>query len=250
MTPTAFAFLIPVFVIVVFAPFLCVFCIRKRRQAVPVPAVKTKKPALRRAEARERLNAVTEVSYVTEGNKAALHGTAEQREGVAPSTASVSERECAICLGALHAPSPPEPAKIAGSNTQDAAATRPPSLYDASPEAILKLNVCGHEFHAECLVSWVVLRKTSCPICRAVYITKEEMTQYDEEAELASAAEVAASAAPNAPNAAGMRISNWRYFWAGNSIWDRQPARAGTVVGGNRPSEQRQTWRTYLGRGG
>ena len=81
MTPTAFAFLIPVFVIVVFAPFLCVFCIRKRRQAVPVPAVKTKKPALRRAEARERLNAVTEVSYVTEGNKAALHGTAEQNMG-------------------------------------------------------------------------------------------------------------------------------------------------------------------------
>jgi len=263
MTPTAFAFLIPVFVFVVFAPFLCVFCIRKRRHTVAV-APKTKKPALRRAEARERLNAVTQVSNVTESTNASSTQTAEPQPEVAPSSASTSGRECAICLSTIHAPSPPEPARIAATQPSDEAATRPPSINDVSPEAILKLNVCGHEFHAECLVSWVVLRKTSCPICRAVYITKEEMMQYDEEASLAMtpttdttattavpgalagtqdpAALTVAATTNSAPtnnwntfwrgDANGVSVSGWRYFWRGeNSVPQGQRGANNAAVG-------------------
>jgi hypothetical protein len=82
----------------------------------------------------------------------------------------------AICLSTLHAPSPPEPAilstatpastETAGIN-ETAPPTRPCSISEV--EEILRLNVCSHEFHAECLTSWFVFGKFSCPICREVY---------------------------------------------------------------------------------
>ena len=37
------------------------------------------------------------------------------------------------------------------------------------------------KFHSECLVSWIVLRKTTCPICRTAYIFKEDMKVYKAE---------------------------------------------------------------------
>lgn len=84
MTPTAFAFLIPVFVVAIATPFLCVFCVRRRRPAQPVvPAAK--KPALRRAEARERLDSVTGSSNNTENNKNFPTSSNEGRDGVAES---------------------------------------------------------------------------------------------------------------------------------------------------------------------
>lgn len=116
------------------------------------------------------------------------------------------------------------------------AATRPPSINNSTPEPILKLNTCGHEFHAECLISWFVLRKTSCPICRSVYISKEEMGKYDEEAELemvemnAEGNPTAASQVTPEVNATnggsnGRRISNWRYFLEGENVFGRGRAR-------------------------
>ncbi|CAO2652204.1 Nn.00g004870.m01.CDS01 [Neocucurbitaria sp. VM-36] len=184
MTPTAFAFLIPVFVVAVATPFLCAFCIRKRRQAQPIIPV-SKKPALRRAEARARLESVTEISNVTKDLRPLHTGSNEVKERVTE-TRSFLEKECAICLSTLHAPSPPEPAKLSEVPVTDEAA-KPLSTNDLAthePESILRLHVCGHEFHAECLVSWFVLRKTSCPICRAEYYTKEAMQLHDEEAQL------------------------------------------------------------------
>lgn len=216
MTPTAFAFLIPVFVVAIAAPFLCVFCIRKRRQPV-APTPRIRKPALQRAEARERLNSVTEVSHVTESQSSPKEDKTSSVE-----TRSVLERECAICLSTLHAPSPPEPAKLSAESITDEA-TKPPSAKDvtlAEPEQILKLQVCGHEFHAECLVSWVVLRKTSCPICRAVYLSKEEMQSLDDEAQLA---ETPTPAVVEAQTAAP--ISNWRYFLHGHNVFSSSSRR-------------------------
>lgn len=131
----------------------------------------------------------------------------------------------AICLSTLHAPSPPEPVALTTQPPSDDAAARPPSINDPTPEVILKLNTCGHEFHAECLVSWVVLRKTSCPICRSIYITKEQMTQYDEEAEIASESLAAADAEMANTNAVPVR--NWRYFLYGNRLWGQQPVVVG-----------------------
>lgn len=98
----------------------------------------------------------------------------------------------AICLSTLHAPSPPRLAKLSdvpfteATEATDEGSNSPPINDPAvhEPDAILKLHLCGHEFHAECLVSWFVLRKTSCPICRAVYYSKETMQLHDEEAQL------------------------------------------------------------------
>ncbi|KAL6711595.1 hypothetical protein ACN47E_004529 [Coniothyrium glycines] len=241
MTPTAFAFLIPVFVVAIAAPFLCVFCIRKRRQATPVAPRAAKKPALRRAEARERLDSVTEVSNVTTTTTTTVQeadpSPASAVKADAAETRSVLERECAICLSALYAPSPPEPALLASSPDSnptspvtDPPATNPPSTTDttpATPEQILKLRVCGHEFHAECLVSWVVLRKTSCPICRAVYLSKEEMQLLDNEAGAPGPAEQENSPTTTVTPAAveaqtPIPISNWRYFVHGHSVFSRQ----------------------------
>ncbi|KAH7356329.1 hypothetical protein BKA66DRAFT_249571 [Pyrenochaeta sp. MPI-SDFR-AT-0127] len=217
MTPTAFAFLIPVFVVAIATPFLCVFCVRKRRRTQPfVPAAK--KPALQRAEARDRLNSVTEVSNVTGETKLLHVGMVEENEKIVES-ASFAERECAICLSTLHGPSPPEPAKLSNESIVDEAATSLSTneFTMSEPEAILKLHVCGHEFHAECLVSWFVLRKTSCPICRAVYYSKEAMQIHDDENHVGAHTPTTMEA-----QAPATRISNWRYFIHGHSVFRSQ----------------------------
>ena len=75
---------------------LCVFCIRKRQRGAITPVKPVKKPALRRAEARERLKLVTDVSNVTDGVKVArLDGAIEEREEAQAigESSSFSERE-------------------------------------------------------------------------------------------------------------------------------------------------------------
>jgi hypothetical protein len=51
-----------------------------------------------------------------------------------------------------------------------------------------------------------------------VYISKEEMTQWDEEAAAAAPAPDAMAVVEPAPTGV---VSNWRYFWAGESLWSR-----------------------------
>ncbi|KAF1840239.1 uncharacterized protein K460DRAFT_296160 [Cucurbitaria berberidis CBS 394.84] len=211
MTPTAFSFLIPVLLVAIATPFLCVFCIRYRRREQYVVRA-TKKPDLQRVKAREELNSVTEISNISGARELSQAGPSDENEGLAESR-SVLEKECAICLSTLHAPSLPEPAKLSE-------AAIPATVEDftpAEPEAILKLHVCGHEFHAECLVSWFVLRKTSCPICRAEYYSKEAMQLLDQEAQSATA-QTAQDTAP-APV-----VSNWRFFIHGNNVFRNQDA--------------------------
>jgi hypothetical protein len=60
-----------------------------------VRPVKVKKPALRRAEARERLSQFAEVSDVVGEAKVPGNGETEEREQVpvVPDTTSISERE-------------------------------------------------------------------------------------------------------------------------------------------------------------
>jgi hypothetical protein len=247
---------------------LCIFCIRKRRQAAPVaarPPPKTKKPALRRAEAREKLNEVTEVVSLVRATSVQSRDGAEDDEGKLDvvETRSVLEREwwvwqynnicsntiltilrSAICLSTLHAPAPPEPAKLSPETpiTDDAAlpASLPQSdsidptatTTTSAPESetILKLQVCGHEFHADCLTSWFVLRKTSCPICRSVYMSKEAMQQHDEEERIALGGDVtpAVLETGNANQLTAEPVSNWRYFLHGSRIRRQQEARAQT----------------------
>ncbi|KAF2878062.1 hypothetical protein BDV95DRAFT_556606 [Massariosphaeria phaeospora] len=116
------------------------------------------------------------------------------------------ERDCAICLSTLHAPSPPEPAKlvneaIAADGADDA--VKAGSMSNASlseQEVILRLKVCGHEFHAECLTSWFSIRKHSCPICRAIYYTKTEEVVPDEQQQQPETQTIPAQESPSVPN--------------------------------------------------
>ncbi|KAI4635422.1 uncharacterized protein J4E87_000373 [Alternaria ethzedia] len=229
--------------------------------AVPVPVrrplPKAKKPALRRAEAREKLNEVTEVVSLT-GSSSSQHrdGADDDNEGAlgAVETRSVLERECAICLSTLHAPAPPEPAKLSPETPITDAAALPASLpqstdpsaprpsssdpADQTPtattpdsETILKLLVCSHEFHADCLVSWFVLRKTSCPICRSMYMSKEALDQHDEEERIAlggDATPAALEAGTANQTPAPLPMSNWQYFLHGSGIRRQQAVEART----------------------
>jgi hypothetical protein len=141
----------------------------------------------------------------------------------------------AICLSTLHAPAPPEPALLVSTDasTVDEAATNPITPPTDQPDSILKLRTCSHTFHAECLVSWFVLRKTTCPICRTAYISKEDMQAYEEE-EAAETAVVEAMTVvePNAAQATpAPPVTNWRYFWAGQSVMGRENALAPTRQG-------------------
>ncbi|KAE8843288.1 hypothetical protein CFE70_002731 [Pyrenophora teres f. teres 0-1] len=229
MTPTAFSFLIPVFVVAIAAPL----------HATPIPArppPKIKKPALRRAEAREKLLEVTEVS-----SRSSHDGGEKERGKVNVDTKSVLEKECAICLSTLHAPAPPEPAKLSPDTPITDAAALPASIPaddddDAAAtatttpdaETILKLSICGHEFHADCLVSWFVLRKTSCPICRSMYMSKEELDQHDEEEQLALNAGLppAVLEEGRAGQPQGPPARNWRSFLRVRSAATRQAVQA------------------------
>ncbi|KAI4944907.1 hypothetical protein J4E91_008251 [Alternaria rosae] len=230
---------------------------------VPVrPPPKAKKPALRRAEAREKLNEVTEVvSLAASSPSQHRDGAVDDNEetlGVVE-TRSVLERECAICLSTLHAPAPPEPAKLSPETPITDAAALPASLPQstdpsttpsssdptdpttsatittANPtpdsETILKLLVCSHEFHADCLVSWFVLRKTSCPICRSMYMSKEALDQHDEEERIALGGDVTPAAleagtANQTPTP--LPMSNWQYFLHGSGLRRQQIVEART----------------------
>ncbi|PSN67591.1 hypothetical protein BS50DRAFT_633309 [Corynespora cassiicola Philippines] len=186
---TAIGFLVPLFIVFLCGPFICILFVRHRRPTRPLagPARQPRLPVLRRDEARSRLDDVTHAvgAGVTKEKEVwRLDARLGDEE-------SALERECAICLCSLHAPSPPKPAKLAlekaipGDGTSAVlASSKPPSISNISiheNEEILKLKSCGHEFHAECLVSWCILRKYSCPICRAVYFQSEDVKAKSEE---------------------------------------------------------------------
>jgi hypothetical protein len=119
----------------------------------------------------------------------------------------------AICLSTLYVPSPPELAKLSNKIVViDEAAIAPPKS-ESEQEEILKLKECGHEFHAECLVSWVVLHKKNCPICRTVYYHEELEKPTDIEAQTASTSQAPVAAEPVTPTQPP--VSNWHYFWTG-----------------------------------
>jgi hypothetical protein len=234
------------------------------------------------------------VSATEDEHKTPSDAAVTQREDVAE-TASTSEREwyfhpqvtyyipqiqltppSAICLSTLHAPSPPEPALLTSQPTVDDAALPipPPTTDPTAPDTtILKLQICAHEFHSECLVSWFVLRKTTCPICRAAYISKEDMKAYEDE-EAAVGVEQMGVVEPGPPvmvgghvigavpagrvDANGVPFSNWRYFWSGEGVWGgRRQARvqseSGNLAqrveeGGVGRVERPSRWRRMLGR--
>lgn len=177
LSPTAIGFLVPLFICVLLGPFICVAFTRKcrdggaqhrasvsssssRQKPAPIPKVS-------REDARTTLSDVTEVMH--------FHGREEEKFAC---TGTMNEKDCAICLSTLHAPSPPEPAKLSATDTSTFSSISALSLSEH--EEILRLKVCNHEFHAECLISWFVLAKWSCPICRALYY-KPGLERYSEE---------------------------------------------------------------------
>lgn len=118
----------------------------------------------------------------------------------------------AICLSTLLAPAPPEPAKLSNETVVAEAAIVPPNALEQ--EEIMRLKECGHAFHAECLISWVVLHKNSCPICRTVYYQEEPKKSADIEAQAAPSARMQMTVVEPA-NPTQPPISNWRFFWTG-----------------------------------
>ena len=101
----------------------------------------------------------------------------------------------------------------------EAVTAHPKSIYEQ--EEILKLKECGHEFHTECLISWVVLHKKSCPICRTVYYHEEPEKPMDVEAQVQSAVGQESGASelairiPLPVSSNEPPVSNWHYFWNG-----------------------------------
>lgn len=131
-----------------------------------------------------------------------------------PDNARKLTRHSAICLSTLHAPSPPEPAKLVHANVMVDEAAITASKAVTEQEEILRLKECGHEFHAECLISWVVLHKKSCPICRTVYYHEEPEKPMDIEAQT-PASNNQEPAAVEPVSISEQPVSNWYYFWTG-----------------------------------
>ncbi|KAF2011993.1 hypothetical protein BU24DRAFT_465568 [Aaosphaeria arxii CBS 175.79] len=208
LSPTAIGFLVPLFIVFLIGPFMCVYFVRRRQTSRRQPgneprqerASKTRKPADSRDEARKKLESATEISSLSSQTASTTSCVSDDCEKTAcTEVISILEKECAICLSTLHSPAPPAPAKIqhhrndsTNTTTTDTPSPNPESLYNLSPssslsihetlekpEQILRLKVCGHEFHEECLVSWCRIRKYSCPICRAAYYVVPEEKEKD-----------------------------------------------------------------------
>lgn len=123
----------------------------------------------------------------------------------------------AICLSSLRAPSPPEPAKLSGEKGVIDEATIAPMKSELAPEEVFRLRECGHEFHSDCLISWTMLHKKSCPICRTVYYHEEPEKGTDIEEQMPSVNQSSTTTEqPTPPNASS--VTNWHYFWTGHSV--------------------------------
>ncbi|ORY15984.1 hypothetical protein BCR34DRAFT_144302 [Clohesyomyces aquaticus] len=193
LSGTAIGFLIPLFIFFLLVPFACVFCVRRRRALHTQNIVKVvlQSAVERREDAQKKLKGVTQTRGFVGGGKSEDVGVKHVEGTGAEDSTSMDEKECAICLSTLHVPSPPEPAIVAAQVAAMASRPTTPlkakSLSDFSlseQEKILRLNVCGHEFHAECLLSWLLVRRYTCPVCRAVYYDKEaeaEKTEQDDQ---------------------------------------------------------------------
>ncbi|KAF2115396.1 hypothetical protein BDV96DRAFT_77306 [Lophiotrema nucula] len=191
MSGATISFLVPLFVIFLVGPFISVWLIRKRRDTqIEQRIIKSKDPVMRREEAKEMLKGVTTISTISDVK---YRHVEEIEEKGTTDSASILERDCAICLSTLHAPTQPEPAKLMDEAVvkEGSGQYLPPgkaaSVSESSlteKEDILKLNVCTHEFHAECLTSWFLMRRYTCPICRAIFFDPEaEVARLEQEVE-------------------------------------------------------------------
>lgn len=123
----------------------------------------------------------------------------------------------AICLSTLHAPAVPEPAKLSFENLVADEATRLPASSDTGEREVFKLRKCGHEFHSYCLVSWTMLRKTSCPVCRTVFCYEESEKASDHEAQTSSTEHSPPAVEPPATSASSS-VTDRHYLSTGQSI--------------------------------
>ena len=94
---------------------------------------------------------------------------------------------CPICLSTLGltVPSPSASNQIFLAETSNTAPRKNKRRwavcsYDADEdlrcgnveEDVLSLRVCGHSFHAGCLVSWFLIGRFDCPLCKAKYFDR------------------------------------------------------------------------------
>ena len=114
-------------------------------------------------------------------------------------------------MSTLHAPAAPEPAKLSFENGVADEATRLPASSDVEEEEVFKLKECGHEFHSYCLVSWTMLRKTSCPVCRTVFYYEEPEKTTDPEVQTSSIERRPPAVEPPTTSAPPS-VTNWHYL--------------------------------------
>ncbi|KAF2478310.1 uncharacterized protein BDR25DRAFT_365475 [Lindgomyces ingoldianus] len=137
------SFLVPLFVFFLFTPCICIYLIRCRRNSRLVSQIRLQSPAKQRQDARKKLDEVTEVATHTRNSKFACAGTTVERECVEEVSAF---EECAICLSTVHAPSPPEPAKVAAEMGSWLEVSENTQLSESSPvekEELLRLKHGG-----------------------------------------------------------------------------------------------------------
>lgn len=71
-----------------------------------------------------------------------------------------------ICLCPLHPPAQTKPVLFTTRISPGIETAVLRALSNAREGRMLKLNICGHEFHAQCLTSWFLRCRVDCPMCR------------------------------------------------------------------------------------
>lgn len=140
------------FFLMIVIPFICVHSRRRRSRALHAPPTQRK-------EARKKLRNVVV-------NGEGCFGTVE----------------CAICIGPVYnGMQISADTGLVDGNTQDS--RDPPSdSYNRrirSRDELLTLRACQHTFHAPCLVSWFLIERYDCPVCRRTYFQHENEIRLD-----------------------------------------------------------------------
>ncbi|CAI6096785.1 unnamed protein product [Clonostachys chloroleuca] len=176
---------------VVACPLITTIAARRRRRPQAAVAEPRAKSLIR---ARRKLSTVTACSFSVASAAGSIQRSGshdgeinDARPGLVVRNKSLADQHwhiSPICIGPLVPESPSRftQTRLLGDETiahQDVPSRRQSTNLTAGTQEdcealtevddVLTINSCGHSFHSKCLISWFLLDRNDCPICRQLF---------------------------------------------------------------------------------
>ncbi|KAK7209146.1 hypothetical protein V2G26_016324 [Clonostachys chloroleuca] len=164
---------------VVACPLITTIAARRRRRPQAAVAEPRAKSLIR---ARRKLSTVTACSFSVASAAGSIQRSGSHDGEINDARPGLGE--CPICIGPLVPESPSRftQTRLLGDETiahQDVPSRRQSTNLTAGTQEdcealtevddVLTINSCGHSFHSKCLISWFLLDRNDCPICRQLF---------------------------------------------------------------------------------